>query len=258
MNSTYGYTLLKYDSKNYKTLIVRSRRNLSNLKVDRYEPLGKTIYGAPNYVLLQQKRKYAYSHNLCEIGSAILWYSKLIFFKAIYHVLSHANPSRLSIAYQDTDSIHLLMAYDTIEECIWPELFDSWTNKYDEFFGTKKHFSGTLIIENSVTAAYYWSEKCYTLGNRILHFKSIPNRYHYLIQSNVNFNDQISYTSINKSELYGIVMSQKSKIVKSLIIPKKRYFLSEKYSIPLSLNQINEAVDDAITINPTGKISFIK
>lgn len=79
-----------------------------------------------------------------------------------------------------------------------------------------------------------------------------------MIQSNVNFNDQISYTSINKSELYGIVMSQKSKIVKSLIIPKKRYFLSEKYSIPLSLNQINEAVDDAITINPTGKISFIK
>ena len=84
-------------------------------------------------MLLQQKRKYTYTHNLCEIGSTILWQSKFIFFNSIYHILSHANPTKLSIAYQDTDSIHLLMNGDNIEECIWPELLTSWNEKYDNF-----------------------------------------------------------------------------------------------------------------------------
>lgn len=236
LHSAYGFTLLKYDSTSYKSLIVRSRRNIKTLRTDKYESFGFKIRGAPDFVLLQQKRKYTYTHNLCEIGSTILWQSKFIFFNSIYHILSHANPTKLSIAYQDTDSIHLLMNGDNIEECIWPELLTSWNEKYDNFFGTNKKISGTLIVENCVEYAHYRGEKCYSLGENV-HFKSIPNRYHYLITPTVNYGDQITYASINKNDLYGVVFCNISKIVKSLIVPKKRYFVSEKYSTPLDLNK---------------------
>jgi len=123
---------------------------------------------------------------------------------------------------------------DNIEDCIWPELLASWKEKYDNFFGTNKKFSGTLIIENCVEYAHYWAEKCYSLGE-VTHFKSIPNRYHYLITPTVNYGDQITYAGINKNDLYGVVLCNISKIVKSLIVPKKRFFVSEKYSTPLTL-----------------------
>ena len=93
MNSSYGYCLLDYNSQRcvlYKYVTKKQFNNQSNI--------GHTIANT-NYVKVKTKKNNLFQYCASEIGSTILWYSKVIFFKALYFILRCADPQKLQYIY---------------------------------------------------------------------------------------------------------------------------------------------------------------
>lgn len=107
--------------------------------------------------------------NYNAVSAFILNQSKVIFLEKVYLFLRYFDPRRLEITYVDTDSIHVTVGEDRLEDCfltslapeerrsIWLHLFES-----SESAGGR-HQSGLLKFEHRHRYAFYKQQKMYKL-----------------------------------------------------------------------------------------------
>lgn len=92
--SSYGYCLLDFTStKN------TSYTYLTKKQFNKQPNPGQRIVNSKYFKV--QKEKHAQNFKYCalEIGSTILWYSKKIFFDALYFILRCSDPRKLQYIY---------------------------------------------------------------------------------------------------------------------------------------------------------------
>lgn len=117
INSVYGYSLLNEASNKYKVFVIiplrRFKRSRKNIK---YASIGYVTDKKFCTVERINKKSQMFSVKriLPEIGSLILQVSKVILLRALYFILSHADPSKLHFCYTDTDSIHVALSEQSI------------------------------------------------------------------------------------------------------------------------------------------------
>ena len=99
--SSYGYCLLDYNSQRCTSYSYITRKQF-NLQTNIGVPIANT-----HYVRVKYNRKETFQYCALEIGSTILWYSKCIFFKALYFILKCADPRKLQYIYSGTICIYL-------------------------------------------------------------------------------------------------------------------------------------------------------
>ena len=130
----------------------------------------------------------------------------------------------------DTDSLHVIIAENTLSQCILPELKDFFHKNYEIYFG-ENHFAGVLILEMEGVTGTYLSEKCYSIDT-IQKLKGVPSHCNKLAQIHQKF----LYTAIKIHPVLGINTQVQSKQLALLLIPRKRYFVNQgKLSYPLTL-----------------------
>ena len=94
---------LSLGSNQYKKLVVRSKKKIKLLDANsKHGKVRFPMYGLPNHALCLKLTESKFQYISAEIGSAILQYSKLIFFDAIYHILKHLDPLKGQYLYSGT------------------------------------------------------------------------------------------------------------------------------------------------------------
>ena len=125
--------------------------------------------------------------------------------------------------------MHFALSENSLEECIIPELYNSFLEQVENYFDENK-FESVLILEMEGTYAFYYAEKSYVIDS-VQKLKSIPSHCRNMIE----FNKPIFYTSIKTHPVLGITTQIESKILTMLLIPRKRYFVNGQLSYPLNI-----------------------
>ena len=224
MNSSYGYCLLDYNSQR-----CLSYTYISKKRFNKQRNIGYLVANS-DYVRVQNNKKQEFQYCAMEIGSTILWYSKVIFFDALYFILKCADPRKLQYIYSDTDSLHVIISENSLSQCILPEKEDFFEQNKDNYFGDH-HIAGVLILEMEGTTGNYKSEKCYKIDT-LQKLKSVPRICHDLAK----FNETFHFTAIKIHPVLGMSTQVQRKQLNLLLIPRKRYFVNEgRLSFPLEL-----------------------
>ena len=255
LNASYGYCLLKTggeDGKYKSSKFVNSKqlaRMEQNLKASNKNFMTlKNIMVVPieqNLYKVYKSPNKSPSPLACH-GSTILAISKVIFFRAIYFLLKHLNPTSAQIIYCDTDSIHLAVEKSEISDNVPTHLKKSYNRKKDDFFDEDKSPSGMLITESVVDFEKVFAEKVYILKKKSLNSdkkyvfdKSIKSTASKGIPHSIEIDEDISsffgiqhtmMKRVGRSKGVGICVMNKR--LGGLLIPKRRFFFKDSFSIP--------------------------
>ena len=96
--------MLDYNSQRCVSYTYLSKKQFKNQR-NAGTPIAKT-----NYVKTKTNTLNEFQYCAVEIGSTILWYSKVIFFKALYFILKCADPRKLQYIYSGIN-IFLIMFF---------------------------------------------------------------------------------------------------------------------------------------------------
>jgi hypothetical protein len=66
------------------------------------------------------------------------------------------------------------------------------------------------------------------------YLQGVPNRLH-VLYPDFSIDDSLQYNSIRIHETFGLILKTESRRLRECLIPRKRYFISAGYSIPLEL-----------------------
>lgn len=223
MNSAYGYSLLNINGDKFTSF-----KYVEQKTFNRQKNMGINIPNTNYYRVKQTKTQNTFPFIAQEIGSCILWQSKKIFFNCLYFLLYCLDPTKAMFLYSDTDSIHLCISECTLEECVNPNVFDYFINNRNTFLGDTS-LCGTLIEEYTAKSAHYYAEKTYAIDKNIK-AKSIPSFAHSLLNQEEK---NLFYNAITPHPLFGLTCSVQRKSLNLLLIPRKRFFFSKNFSIPL-------------------------
>lgn len=265
--SSYGYCSLNSGSggSRYKKSAILNLAQLQNVeyKTRKRVRLGLPIQVrsavtiAPNsykvYSPLSPQAAPLLSH-----GATILALSKVIFLKSVYFLLSHLSPDRSQIIYIDTDSIHLTLHKETLLDNVPTHLRASYIENRDEFFDENRAPSGQLIVESIVDYEKVFSEKVYILkvlaDNELTATPLLKSRASKGIPYNIEIDkgmnpffgfQQSMMRRQGKSKGVGITVFNKQ--LGGLLVPRRRYFIAESFSLPFLFPHKNP--DQALLYN---------
>ena len=159
-NSLYGFSLLKGDNyKSYK-FIISHRLNFINKKNIVRARLIKQV-SSKTYIIGLERRN-TLTTTQAHIGSAIMFFSKLLFFGAVQFILEHSDPRLLEPTYCDTDSLHIATHFYDLELNMLEELRENFNqNKHLYFRTNADQVSGVMDLEQVSTSTIYICEKMY-------------------------------------------------------------------------------------------------
>ena len=159
-NSLYGFTLLKGDNyKNYKFIISHRLKFINKHNIVRARLIKQV--SSKTYII-GIERKNTISSCQAHIGSAIMFFSKIMFFKAVQFLLEHANPELLEGVYCDTDSYHVATHFYDLELNMLDSLKKNFQEKKHLYFRTNsEQLSGVMDLEQISTSTVYICEKMY-------------------------------------------------------------------------------------------------
>ena len=159
-NSLYGFSLLKGDNyKSYKFIISHRLKFINKQNIVRARLIKQV--SAKTYII-GIERKNTISSCQAHIGSAIMFFSKIMFFKAVQFLLEHADPELLEGTYCDTDSYHVATHFYDLESNMLETLKKSFNQNKHLYFRTHdKQVSGVMDLEQISTSTVYICEKMY-------------------------------------------------------------------------------------------------
>ena len=251
--SSYGYCSLNSGSgaSKYKKSTILSWKQLHraeyNLKIKRRQGLPPHLTTAvaisPNSYKVYYEQQQDRPAPLISHGAAILAISKLVFLRSVYFLLAHLSPDRSQIIYMDTDSIHLSVSKENLLENVPTHLRSSYIEKRDEFFDENRAPSGQLIIESVVDYEKVFSEKVYILstlkGDDLTVKTLLKSRASKGIPYNIEIHKDINpFFGLQQSMMRrlgkskGVGISVINKQLGGLLIPRRRYFITESFSTP--------------------------
>ena len=244
-NSLFGFTLLNSANYCHSKFILSHRLPYVNQTTINKILFIKQI--SEKTSILQLFKRNIVNSTQAQIGSTIMFVSKVIFLNAIYEILKIADPECLEFCYCDTDSIHFQAKYDNFEENI---LNNEFIKK--KFLSEKKNFffeeggekCGILDLEGVCETIRYLTEKMYQKYDKGIYntaCKGINNyfkeKYLNNLQDNnlLNINQRPSTTQIITNNI--VIDNQENLITKQIcrtfsvgLVPTKRYFLENGHS----------------------------
>ena len=100
--SSYGYCLLDFNSQRCTSYAYVSKKQFN-----KQSNIGCLIPNT-NYIRVKNNKNKIFQYCALEVGSTILWYSKLIFFNALYFILKCADPRKLQYIYSGKNCFFIL------------------------------------------------------------------------------------------------------------------------------------------------------
>ena len=159
-NSLYGFSLLKGDNyKSYRFIISHRLKFINKHNVVRARLIKQV--SSKTYII-GIERKNTISTCQAHIGSSIMFFSKIMFFKAVQFLLEHADPKLLEAVYCDTDSYHVATHFYDLDLNMLEPLKENFRRKKHLYFKTHSgQLSGVLDLEQISTSTVYICEKMY-------------------------------------------------------------------------------------------------
>jgi DNA polymerase family B len=241
LNSCYGFTLCNLGSSKFKSF--RNAQSLPRHKMKNSKILSSIKLAEKVYLHeITHSSLNTFSTMLGHVGSNILFFSKIILLKRLYFVLKHLNPSKSQLLYMDTDSAHILLHHEKLEDNIDHEFRQNFLQLYDHHF-EKYKLAGIWVSEGFYEKGQYIGEKSYILKNpptsqTLSHMKGL-NRYFQARFVNENIDPtvftHINYNIFQKTADFIIFKTYMSKNLFLNYIPVKRYFVCASGSLPLKI-----------------------
>ena len=159
-NSLYGFSLLKgANYKSYKFIISHRLRFINKQNIVRARLIKQV---SSKTFIVGIERRNTLTTTQAHIGSAIMFFSKLLFFRAVQFVLEHSDPRLLELTYCDTDSLHFAAHYSELELNMLESLRENFLqNKHRYFRTSNTQVSGVMDLEQISTSTVYICEKMY-------------------------------------------------------------------------------------------------
>jgi DNA polymerase elongation subunit (family B) len=244
LNSCYGFTLCNVASTKFKTL--ENRKNIPNKskardKIKNVIQLGEKIF----LVELNKTINDSFQTLLGQVGSYILFHSKIILIKRLYFLLKYLNPTKAQLLYMDTDSAHFLVKHPDFIDNVDKPFKDIFRQLVDKHFDSGSKLSGIWVKEGFFERAYYIGEKSYILSNDsnphyLTHMKGLNQNFqHQFVKNQINPQKYpvISYNIFQKSNDGLIFKTFVSKNLFQTYVPSKRYFVTATGSVPLNMTK---------------------
>jgi hypothetical protein len=244
LNSCYGFTLCNVASTKFKTL--ENRKNIPNKskardKIKNVIQLGEKIF----LVELNKTINDSFQTLLGQVGSYILFHSKIILIKRLYFLLKYLNPTKAQLLYMDTDSAHFLVKHPDFIDNVDEPFKDIFRQLVDKHFDSGSKLSGIWVKEGFFERAYYIGEKSYILSNDsnphyLTHMKGLNQNFqHQFVKNQINPQKYpvISYNIFQKSNDGLIFKTFVSKNLFQTYVPSKRYFVTATGSVPLNMTE---------------------
>lgn len=180
---------------------------------------------------------------LGQVGSYILFNSKIILLERLFFLLQHLSPVNSQLTYMDTDSAHFLLKHKLFIDNVDPNLQESFKKNFDNHFETGPNPSGIWVIENYFEVGQYIGEKSYKLSNEsdshfLTHMKGLNSHMQSTFaRESIDIEKQkiIKFHIFTKSPDFQLCKSYMSKNIFGNYLPLKRYFVSSSGSLPLKL-----------------------
>jgi hypothetical protein len=244
LNSCYGFTLCNVGSNKFKTL--ENRKNVpTTIKAKKRIKMGIQFSEKIFLIEINKPNKDSFQTLLGQVGSYILFHSKIILIKRLNFLLKYLNPTKAQLLYMDTDSAHFLLKHKTFIENVDDQFKDTFQKQFDKHFDTGNKLSGIWVQEGFFEKACYIGEKSYILSNDsnshyLAHMKGL-NQYfqHQFVQNHVDpqKNPVINYNIFHKSNDSLIFKTFVSKNLFQTYVPSKRYFVTATGSLPLDMSE---------------------
>jgi hypothetical protein len=240
LNSCYGFTLTNVTSNKFKIFELRKQIPKGTKTKNRVKSciqFGDKIYLAE----LKKTIKEPFETLLGQVGSYILYHSKIILAKRLNFLLKFLNPSKAQLLYMDTDSAHFLVKHENFIDNVDDNLKPIFQQLYNKHFDSSQKISGIWVKEGFFEKAHYIGEKSYVLSNDsnddyVTHMKGL-NQYFQkqFVEQKIDpqVNPIINYTIFQKSNDCLILKTCVSKNVFQTYVPIKRYFINATGSLPL-------------------------
>ena len=250
-NAMYGYSLLK--SFNYTTTLFANNKSIETL----YKKNKSRITSSAALFRDQSKMYFCIdtvptklSYSAMHIGSSILFLSKTIFLNNLHFLLSHLDPKKCMLLYGDTDSAHLLLHAENLEDNLLPSMKKSF------FKNAHKHLAnfenspicGVFETEGTFSSVTYRGEKIYQKhianSDKVeTTFKGLPSIIKKkFLNSPSEFNPftnvaQFPYLAqwqtIKSDSNFNMYIAIQSREMSHSLLPVKRYFFKTGHSIVL-------------------------
>ena len=241
VNSCYGFTLCNLTSTKFKAFENRCQPPRPR-SIHLYNSCIKLT---DNVYIVEMKKdvKEPFETMLGQVGSYILFNSKIILLKRLYFLLKYLNPSMAQLLYMDTDSAHFLVKHKMFEDNVDLDLKSQFKAEYDNHFDSGPKISGIWVHEGFFTSAYYIGEKSYILTNEdnnshLSHMKGLNNYFQdkFLDEKiDIYKTPAISYNLFEKGSDFTIFKTYNNKNLFQNYMPIKRYFVCASGSLPLRL-----------------------
>ena len=159
-NSLYGFSLLKGDNyKSYKFIISHRLKFINKKNVVRARLIKQV--SSKTYIVGVERRNLL-TTTQAHIGSSIMFFSKILFLRAVQFILEHSDPRLLEGTYSDTDSFHFATYFYDLELNMLEPLRESFVKNKHRYFRTNSdQVSGVLDLEQISTSTVYICEKMY-------------------------------------------------------------------------------------------------
>ena len=242
LNSCYGFTLCNLTSSKFKCF-----KNLqivpSNTCKKRSHKLKSCIQLSEHVFLAEYKTQLhqPFETMLGQVGSSILFHSKIILLKRLYYLLKFLNPTKAQLLYMDTDSAHFLVHHKSFKDNVDKNLQSEFCSLFDKHFETGNKVSGIWVEEGFFNSGQYIGEKSYVLyknDTTLSHMKGLNTFFqNTFCAQNIDpkIQTHISYNIFYKSPDFAIYKTYMNKNVFSNYIPIKRYFVCATGSLPLKI-----------------------
>ena len=242
LNSCYGFTLCNVDSTKFKTL--ENRRAIPTTSKGKTRIKTGIQFSEKVFLVeLNKTKKNSFQTLLGQVGSYILFHSKIILIKRLNFLLRYLNPTKAQLLYMDTDSAHFLLKHPKFIDNVDDEFKKIFQQLFNKHFDSGIKLSGIWVQEGFFEKACYIGEKSYVLSNDsnsyyLAHMKGL-NQYfqHQFVQNNIDPQKTpvINYNIFQKSNDSLIFKTFVSKNLFQTYVPSKRFFVTASGSIPLKI-----------------------
>lgn len=242
LNSCYGFTLCNTTSEKFKLL--ENRKQCPPKKILTSKIRSCIRYNSKTFLVEFKKQvTHPFQTLLGQVGSYILFNSKIILLERLFFLLQHLSPVNSQLTYMDTDSAHFLLKHKLFIDNVDPNLQESFKKNFDNHFETGPNPSGIWVIENYFEVGQYIGEKSYKLSNEsdshfLTHMKGLNSHMQSTFaRESIDIEKQkiIKFHIFTKSPDFQLCKSYMSKNIFGNYLPLKRYFVSSSGSLPLKL-----------------------
>jgi hypothetical protein len=243
LNSCYGFTLCNVASTKFKTL--ENRKSMPSIMKAKNRIKTAIQFSDKVFLIeLNKSVKDSFQTLLGQVGSYILFHSKIILIKRLNFLLRYLNPTKAQLLYMDTDSAHFLLKHKEFIDNVDDQFKEVFQRLFDKHFDSGSKLSGIWVQEGFFEKALYIGEKSYVLSNDsnphyLTHMKGL-NQYfqHQFVQKRIDpqKNSVINYNIFQKSNDGLIFKTFVSKNLFRTYVPCKRYFVTATGSLPLTMD----------------------